>query len=102
MGKRHKAETVYTVYNIFVSALFALAFTVNMVYFVTVAKLDPLQLILVGTALEASILVFEIPTGIVADTISRRLSVILGVFLMGIGTFLSGYIPVFTSILVAQ
>lgn len=102
MGKRHKAETVYTVYNIFVSALFALAFTVNMVYFVTVAKLDPLQLILVGTALEGSILVFEIPTGIVADTISRRLSVILGVFLMGIGTFLSGYIPVFTSILIAQ
>jgi len=102
MGKRHKAETVYTVYNIFVSALFALAFTVNMVYFVTVAKLDPLQLILVGTALEASILVFEIPTGIVADTISRRLSVILGVFLMGIGTFLSGFIPVFTSILIAQ
>lgn len=102
MVKRHKAEAVYTVYNIFVSALFALAFTVNMVYFVTVAKLDPLQLILVGTALEGSILVFEIPTGIVADTISRRLSVILGVFLMGIGIFLSGYIPVFTSILIAQ
>lgn len=102
MTKKHRAETVYTVYNIWISALFALAFTVNMVYFVTTAKLDPLQLVLVGTLLEASIFLFEIPTGIVADTLSRRLSVILGVFLMGIGTFLSGLIPVFIPILFAQ
>ena len=102
MIKKHSAETVYTVYNILISAFFALAFTVNMVYFVTTAKLDPLQLVLVGTSLEVSIFVFEIPTGIVADTVSRRLSVILGVFLMGIGTFLSGLIPVFIPILIAQ
>lgn len=102
MVKRHSAETVYTVYNIFVSAFFAMAFTVNMVFFVTVAQLDPLQLVLVGTALELSILVFEIPTGVMADTISRRWSVILGVFLMGIGTFLSGFIPVFVPILISQ
>jgi len=100
--KKHSAETVYTVYNILLSAFFALAFTVNMVYFVTTAKLDPLQLVLVGTSLEASIFLFEIPTGIVADIVSRRLSVILGVFLMGIGTFLSGLIPVFIPILIAQ
>jgi len=100
--KKHRAETVYTVYNILISAFFSLAFTVNMVYFVTTAKLDPLQLVLVGTSLEASIFLFEIPTGIVADTVSRRLSVILGVFLMGIGTFLSGLIPVFIPILIAQ
>jgi len=100
--KKHSAETVYTVYNILISAFFALAFTVNMVYFVTTAKLDPLQLVLVGTSLEASIFLFEIPTGIVADIVSRRLSVILGVFLMGIGTFLSGLIPVFIPILIAQ
>ncbi len=102
MIKKHSAETVYTVYNLLISAFFALAFTVNMVYFVTAAKLDPLQLVLVGTSLEASIFLFEIPTGIVADTVSRRLSVILGVFLMGIGTFLSGLIPVFIPILIAQ
>ena len=102
MIKKHSAETVYTVYNILIYAFFALAFTVNMVYFVTTAKLDPLQLVLVGTSLEVSIFVFEIPTGIVADTVSRRLSVILGVFLMGIGTFLSGLIPVFIPILIAQ
>ena len=102
MIKKHRAETVYTVYNILISAFFSLAFTVNMVYFVTTAKLDPLQLVLVGTSLEASIFLFEIPTGIVADAVSRRLSVILGVFLMGIGTFLSGLIPVFIPILIAQ
>lgn len=102
MIKKHSAETVYSVYNLLISAFFAMAFTVNMVYFVMAAKLDPLQLVLVGTSLEASIFVFEIPTGIVADTVSRRLSVILGVFLMGLGTFLSGLIPVFLPILIAQ
>lgn len=102
MNKRHRAETVYTVYNIAVSAFFGLAFTVNMVFFVTVAHLDPLQLVLVGTSLELSILIFEIPTGIMADSISRRLSVIIGVFLIGAGIFLSGFIPQFWPILTAQ
>ncbi len=73
-----------------------------MVYFVTVAHLNPLQLVLVGTSMELSIFVFEIPTGVVADTISRRLSVIIGVFIIGVGTFLMGFIPQFLPILVAQ
>jgi len=100
--KRHNARTVYTAFNMAVSMFFALAFVVNMVYFVTVGKLNPLQLVLVGTAMEISIFVFEIPTGVVADTISRRLSVIIGVFLLGIGTFLMGFIPEFLAILIGQ
>lgn len=102
MTKQHAAKTVYSLFNIFTSAFYALAFTVNMVYFFTVAKLDPLQLVLVGTTLEFSILVFEIPTGIVADSISRRLSVIIGVFLIGAGTFLTGLVPTFLAILLGQ
>jgi DHA3 family tetracycline resistance protein-like MFS transporter len=46
-------------------------------------KLSPLQLVLMGTVMEAAVFVFEIPTGVVADTYSRRLSLIIGYLGMG-------------------
>jgi DHA3 family tetracycline resistance protein-like MFS transporter len=52
-------------------------------YLVRVLELSPLQLILMGTAMEATIFVFEVPTGVVADTYSRRLSLIIGLIGMG-------------------
>jgi DHA3 family tetracycline resistance protein-like MFS transporter len=76
--------------------------TVNLVYHVTVVGLNPLQLILVGTVLEASVLLLEIPTGVVADVYSRRLSIILGFLLMGAGFFLEGASPLFATVLLAQ
>ncbi len=79
-----------------------LIFTVNMIYFVTVVGLNPLQMVLVGTFLESAVFLFEIPTGVVADTISRRLSVIIGVFLLGLGFMVQAVFPVFTLILLAQ
>jgi MFS family permease len=45
--------------------------------------LDPLQLLLLGTAKEITILLVEIPTGVVADIRSRRLSVILAFLICG-------------------
>ena len=57
--------------------------TVNMVFMVEVAGLDPLQMVLVGTVLEASVFLLEIPTGALADTVSRRLSVIIGHAIIG-------------------
>jgi DHA3 family tetracycline resistance protein-like MFS transporter len=48
------------------------------VYLVRELHFSPLQLVLMGTAMEAAVFLFEVPTGIVADTYSRRLSLILG------------------------
>lgn len=64
--------------------------------------LNPLQLVLVGTVLEVSAFLFEIPTGVVADTISRRLSIIVGTAIMGVGFALEGLVPVFAVVLIAQ
>jgi DHA3 family tetracycline resistance protein-like MFS transporter len=50
---------------------------------VRVLELSPLQLILVGTAMEATVFVCEVPTGVVADTYSRRLSLVAGFIGMG-------------------
>ena len=53
------------------------------VYLVQELELSPLQLVLMGTAMEAAVFVFEVPTGVVADTYSRRLSLIVGYLGMG-------------------
>ena len=100
--KKLDAYKLYLVFEAATSLFFALAFTFNLVYQTTVANLSPLQLVLVGTVLESSIFLFEIPTGIIADVYSRRLSVIIGVFLVGAGIFLEGSIPLFGTILAAQ
>ena len=77
-------------------------FMASSIYEASIAHLQPYQLVLVGTVLEVSILIFEIPTGVLADTKSRKLSVILGFFLIGCGFLLEGSIPVFAPILAAQ
>ncbi|HEY7908582.1 MAG TPA: MFS transporter [Thermomicrobiales bacterium] len=79
-----------------------LVFTVNLIYQVQVAHLNPLQLVLVGTVLEGTSFLFEVPTGIVADVYSRRLSIIIGTFLLGVGLALQGVVPQFGVILLAQ
>ena len=72
------------------------------VYYVTIVGMNPLQLVLVGTVLEATILLFELPTGVVADTYSRRLSVVLGMFILGVAWLIEGSIALFATILLAE
>jgi DHA3 family tetracycline resistance protein-like MFS transporter len=84
------------------SALFALAFTAMSVYEIQTAGLNPLQLVLVGTVLEMSVFVCEIPTGVVADVYSRRLSILIGHIVIGVGFLVEGSFPAFLPILVAQ
>jgi DHA3 family tetracycline resistance protein-like MFS transporter len=79
-----------------------MVFTTAVIYRLEAAGLDALQLVLVGTMLELTVLIFEVPTGILADLYSRRLSVILGTVLIGIGFVLEGTLPVFWIILLAQ
>ena len=76
--------------------------TVASVYRIEVVGLDPLQLVLLGTALEVAVFLFEVPTGVLADTYGRRRSVITGCLLMGFGFALEGAIPKFAAVLAAQ
>jgi DHA3 family tetracycline resistance protein-like MFS transporter len=81
---------------------FTMLAVTNLVYQVQVAHLDPLRLLLVGSVLELTCLVFQVPTGLFADAFSRRWSVAAGCALVGAGFILEGSIPQFTAILVAQ
>ena len=83
-----RPQPVYYLLGGGTSFLLVLAFTLSQVYHVTVVGLSPLQLVLVGTVLEATCFLFEIPTGVVADLYSRRLSVVIGLMLLGAGMLL--------------
>ena len=102
----HKSKlSAYTVYLIFsgvTSLSGSLISTVNMVYQVETARLNPLQLVLVGTVLEFVAFVCQVPTGVLADIYSRRLAVILGTLLFGMAFVLEGSFPRFDVILVSQ
>jgi DHA3 family tetracycline resistance protein-like MFS transporter len=63
------------------------------VYFVTTVGMSPLQLVLVGTFMELTVFVFEVPTGIVADLYSRKLSVVIGFLVMGAAIVFVGAVP---------
>ena len=73
--KRLPATAVYYALNF---GLHLPTWVVMAVYLVRDLHFSPLQLVLMGTAMEAAVFLFEVPTGIVADTYSRRLSLILG------------------------
>jgi DHA3 family tetracycline resistance protein-like MFS transporter len=60
------------------------------VYLVRDLGFSPLELVLMGTAMEAAVFLFEVPTGVVADTYSRRLSLTIGFLGMGAAWMLVG------------
>ena len=93
---------VYLTLSSVLSFAFTLAFTLQGLYFVTVAKLDPLQLLLIGATLEGAAFLLEVPTGVVADVYSRRCSVILGCLCLGIAMALVAAFPIFWALLLTQ
>lgn len=100
--RKLNAYTVYVTSETSFALFFSMITTVNLVYQVEVAHLNPLQLVLVGTVLETTTFLCEVPTGVIADVYSRRLSIIIGSIIMGIGFVLEGSIPRFDTILLAQ
>lgn len=102
MFRKFDAYKLYLGLQFLTGLFFSMMFVVTSFYEATVAGLSGMQLVLVGTTLEVVILLFEVPTGIVADAYSRRLSIIIGFFLMGIGFLVEGSFPFFSMILLTQ
>jgi len=102
MFRKLDAYKLYIGLQFFNSMFFSMIFVVASFYEATVAGLSGLQLVLVGTTVEVTILLFEVPTGVVADAYSRRLSIIIGYFIMGLAFIVEGSFPRFVPILLAQ
>ena len=101
-AKKSNAYAVYLLFQFCLYLAFSMATVLSVVYHLEVVHLDPFQLVLVGTALETACFLFEIPTGVVADLYSRRRSMLIGIFLFGIGFLIEGALPWFATVLLAQ
>src|SRR5207237_306075 len=79
-----------------------LLFVALVSYWVVQARLNPLQLVLLGTALEGTLFLLQVPTGAFADAIGRRPATVIGYALLGAGLGLQAFTRDFGSLLVLQ
>lgn len=75
---------------------------VTSVYLVVDADLSPSQLVLIGVAQGVIALVFEVPAGVVADTISRKWSLVVSHVLMGTAMIATGLVTDFELLVATQ
>jgi MFS transporter, DHA3 family, tetracycline resistance protein len=99
---RPDAYRVYLLIEAVTAFCFTMMFITMSIYRVQVVGMNPFQLVLVGTVLEVTVFLFEVPTGVVADTYSRRASVIVGIFLIGIAYTIEGSLPALAASLTMQ
>ncbi|WP_334076954.1 MFS transporter [Paenibacillus sanfengchensis] len=86
------AAKVFFLMNFITSLAGSTIFTTYSIYYVTQLGLNPFELVMVGTVLELTVLIFEGITGVIADTYSRKLSIIIGMFILGAGFAFEGSI----------
>ncbi len=99
MVHRLDARRVYLGWCAIQGLGFTLIVTVNLIYQATAVGLSAFQLVLAGTVLEVVCMLGEVPTGVVADVFSRRLSIVIGVALTGIGFTVEGLVPTLGGVL---
>jgi len=90
MNRRLPVVTVFLAYMAMDGFLFRMMSVIFSVFLILRLGLGAFELVVMGTILEGSYLLFETPTGIVADTISRRTSVIIGLAGGGVGFLILG------------
>ena len=75
---------------------------VTSLYLVVEADLSAFQLVFLGTAQGITALAFEVPTGVMADTISRKWSIVIAHLVMGAGMLATGLVTAFPALVVTQ
>lgn len=71
-------------------------------YLVIDAGLSPFQLVFIGVAQGIVALLFEIPAGVIADTISRKWSLVIFHSLVGISMVATGLVTAFPALVATQ
>jgi uncharacterized protein (DUF697 family) len=100
--RKLKPVTAFYIRNWFDAFNSGLIFTALYVYYARTLALTPLQLSLLGALHMLIHVLLEVPTGIVADVVSRKASVLLGSALIGICFVLTGAIPIYGAVLCAS
>lgn len=71
-------------------------------YMVIDARLTPAELLAIAAAQGVAAVVFEVPAGVLADTVSRKWAIVLAHALMGAGMIATGLFPAFVPLLLCQ
>lgn len=101
-GRPVQPQHLYIVRSAGSGFLLWMSFALYTFHTVRTAGLTPYQLISLAVVLEITVVAFEIPTGVLADAVSRRLSVIVGTVVSGAGWAVIGLFPSFEGILAGQ
>ena len=101
-GRQISPYRLYLVLECGMSFLLGISYATITVYWVTSGRLNPLQLLLLGTVLELSYFLLQLPTGVLADLVSRRLCILVGLFIVGLALLIEGRSPAFGNLLGAQ
>ncbi len=98
----HPLAAVYVRWTFFRAIFHRGWWLVTSLYLVVEANLSPLQLVSLGTAQGLTVILFEIPTGVVADNYSRKWSIVVAHVLMGIGMLTTGLVTSFPALMLTQ
>lgn len=107
-GNTRNAELLPRVAAIYVRWIFVRAALHNgwwllaSLYMVTEAGLTASQLVVIGAAQASVAFVFEVPVGVIADTISRKRSIVIAHALMGTAMLSTGLVTSFLALVATQ
>ena len=71
-------------------------------YLVAVADLSASRLLLIGVFQGLTVVVTEVPAGVLADRISRRLTLVIAHVVMGVGMTMTGFVTDFPLVVMSQ
>jgi MFS family permease len=102
LGHRARLDTVFLRWTWCRAVLHRGWWLVTSVYLIVDARLSAAELALIGVAQGVVALVFEVPAGVVADTISRKWSLVVSHVLMGTAMAATGLVTGFGPLVATQ
>jgi MFS family permease len=75
---------------------------VSGLYYVITAHLSAFQLLMLGTVLSVTLLLSDIPTGVLSDAVSRKWPLVIGHAFLAAGMAMTGLVTAFPLLLVAE
>lgn len=99
--KRSAIQT-YRLHRFLEAMFFSMAWTMHTPFHIKVVGFQEFMLVFMGTLYEIAIMTFEVPTGVVADLYSRRLSVVIGWVVMGLAFLIEGALPLVPVVIAVQ
>ncbi len=100
--RRQTAPSVYLAIEAVGGFLFEMYVVAFAIYLIRDVHLNPLQLVLMGTVLEATYFVFNVPMGVLADVLSRRATIIAGHLISGSAFFMLAVVRSFPAAALSQ